>query len=430
MTTLPAYTIGGLTRPELFLDPNGNIVLTPAAQAFADQYGLKALYLGCPPGTPWPPVTGLLLTTPVDTDASANSVLENATTNTPVHITAEAHDIVGFPITYSLTADSSGGGFQINSTTGVVTVADGSKINFEANSAHSYTITVRASDGIFTSSQTFTIDVGNVNEAPSGTSKTVATTEDHAYAFTVADFGFTDPDIYSSNSLLAVKITTVPPGATLTNNGNPVAAGDFVSVADITAGHLVYTPPANASGSPLAAFTFQVQDNGGHDLDPAAKTMTINVASVNDAPSFTAGANQTVLEDSGAHTVNGFATGISPGPADEAGQAVNFLVTTNNDALFSVVPGIDTSGNLTYTLAANAFGTTTVTVRAHDNGGTANGGVDTSAGQTFTITATGVNDAPSFTVGPDQAAPEDSGAHTVKASPTASPPVPTRRARR
>src|SRR6478672_12596616 len=153
MTTLPAYTIGGLTRPELFLDPNGNIVLTPAAQAFADQYGLKALYLGCPPGTPWPPVTGLLLTTPVDTDASANSVLENATTNTPVHITAEAHDIVGFPITYSLTADSSGGGFQINSTTGVVTVADGSKINFEANSAHSYTITVRASDGIFTSSQ-------------------------------------------------------------------------------------------------------------------------------------------------------------------------------------------------------------------------------------------------------------------------------------
>jgi len=54
-----------------------------------------------------------------------------------------------------------------------------------------------------------------------------------------------------------------------------------------------------------------------------------------------------------------------------------------------------------------------VTVRAHDNGGTANGGVDTSAGQTFTVTVTGVNDAPSFTVGPDQAAPEDSGAHTV-----------------
>ena len=51
MTTIPAYSIGGITRPELFLDPNGNIVLDPAAQSFADQYGLKALYLGCPPGT-------------------------------------------------------------------------------------------------------------------------------------------------------------------------------------------------------------------------------------------------------------------------------------------------------------------------------------------------------------------------------------------
>ena len=37
-----------------------------------------------------------------------------------------------------------------------------------------------------------------------------------------------------------------------------------------------------------------------------------------------------------------------------------------------------------------------------DNGGTANGGVDTSAPQTFTITVTGVNDAPSFTKGADQ----------------------------
>ena len=58
MTTIPAFTIGGITRPELFLDPNGNIVLTPDAQAFAGQYGLKALYLGVPPGTPYPPVPG------------------------------------------------------------------------------------------------------------------------------------------------------------------------------------------------------------------------------------------------------------------------------------------------------------------------------------------------------------------------------------
>ena len=41
----------------------------------------------------------------------------------------------------------------------------------------------------------------------------------------------------------------------------------------------------------------------------------------------------------------------------------------------------------------------TITVTLADNGGTANGGVDTSAPQTFTITVTAVNDAPSFTPG-------------------------------
>ena len=35
-----------------------------------------------------------------------------------------------------------------------------------------------------------------------------------------------------------------------------------------------------------------------------------------------------------------------------------------------------------------------MTVQLHDNGGIANGGVDTSAAQTFTITITAVNDAP------------------------------------
>ena len=52
------------------------------------------------------------------------------------------------------------------------------------------------------------------------------------------------------------------------------------------------------------------------------------------------------------------------------------------------------TGTLTYTPAANANGVATVTVRLKDDGGTANGGVDTSGPQTFTITVTAVNDVP------------------------------------
>ncbi len=49
MSTIPAFTFGGITRPALTLDPSGNIILDPAAQAFVDTYGTKALYAGCPP---------------------------------------------------------------------------------------------------------------------------------------------------------------------------------------------------------------------------------------------------------------------------------------------------------------------------------------------------------------------------------------------
>src|SRR5262249_39023343 len=57
-----------------------------------------------------------------------------------------------------------------------------------------------------------------------------------------------------------------------------------------------------------------------------------------------------------------------------------------------------TDGTLTYTTAANANGSATVTVQLHDSGGTANGGQDTSTAQIFTIHVTPVNDPPAMQV--------------------------------
>ena len=88
---------------------------------------------------------------------------------------------------------------------------------------------------------------------------------------------------------------------------------------------------------------------------------------------------------------------------------------------FSSQPAISSAGTLSYTPAANANGSATVSVQLHDNGGIANGGVDTSGTQTFTITVTPVNDAPSFTKGADQTVLEDSGAKTVAGWATAIP---------
>src|SRR5207248_5719627 len=70
----------------------------------------------------------------------------------------------------------------------------------------------------------------------------------------------------------------------------------------------------------------------------------------------------------------------------------------NNNALFSTQPAISPTGTLSYTPAANANGVATVSVTLHDNGGTANGGVDSSATVQFTITVNAINDPPVNTV--------------------------------
>ena len=103
---------------------------------------------------------------------------------------------------------------------------------------------------------------------------------------------------------------------------------------------------------------------------------------------------------SGLFTRTGFATGFSPGPADESAQtlvAYTVTVEAGKEGFFSVAPAIANNGTLTFTLTpAGLVGTATVTVRAHDNGGTANGGMDTSAAQTFQIVG-GPNSAPTVT---------------------------------
>ena len=110
---------------------------------------------------------------------------------------------------------------------------------------------------------TLTFDVASVNDAPAEQDKTVTTNEDAAVTLTAADFGFSDPNDTPANSLQAVKIATLPGSGALTLNGYAVMAGEFVSVSDIDAGLLVWTPGEDSHGDDLASLTFQVQDDGG-----------------------------------------------------------------------------------------------------------------------------------------------------------------------
>ncbi len=103
--------------------------------------------------------------TPVtDSNPAANSLAENSANGSLVGITASASDSDGTTntITYSLD-NNAGGRFAINASTGVVSVADGTLLNFEAATSHSITIRATSADGSFTT-ENFTINLTDVDE--------------------------------------------------------------------------------------------------------------------------------------------------------------------------------------------------------------------------------------------------------------------------
>jgi hypothetical protein len=103
-------------------------------------------------------------------------------------------------------------------------------------------------------------------------------------------------------------------------------------------------------------------------------------------------ANQVILlaREGGAndrHWIDDLSINAFPADASsaEAAQTVHFNVSNDNPSLFSVQPAVSPNGTLTYTLAAGASGSANVTVVAQDNGGTADGGRDTSTACTFVV---------------------------------------------
>ena len=187
-----------------------------------------------------------------------------------------------------------------------------------------------------------------------------------------------------------------------------VAVANARLLASAPANRLRFVPNANFFGGStvtLRAWDQTTGTNGGlantttsggtTAFSSATDTAAITVLSVNDVPSFTKGGDQVVAEDAGAQTVAGWATALSRGPANESGQTLAFAITGNSNAgLFSAGPTVSPTGTLTFTPAANANGTSTISLVIADNGGTANGGIDTSAAQSFVVSVGAVNDAP------------------------------------
>ena len=137
-------------------------------------------------------------------------------------------------------------------------------------------------------------------------------------------------------------------------------------------------------------------------LSAACGTAARAAAPANQAPTFLPGPDQVVAEDSGDVVFFGWASAIGPGSPDEAGQSLTFLVSADSPFLFSNQPAIDASGTLTFTPAPDAFGIANVIVTLLDDGGSEDGGQDTSAPHLLQIQILPVNDPPVAVAGPKQ----------------------------
>jgi VCBS repeat-containing protein len=273
----------------------------------------------------------------------------------------------------------------------------------DANAHGDDSFSYDASDGDLASQATVAVHVIPVNDVPSFTGGADETVLEDSGAFSLPGWatnlsaGPTDESAQTLSFLLDSD-----------DNASLFSVAPAVS----STGTLTFTPGANAHG--VAHVAFRIRDSGGTSNGgvntSGTQSVTITVTSVNDAPSFTAGANPTVLEDSGVFSQSTWASGITPGPK-ESTQTVSFVVTADDNAtLFSALPAVSPAGTLTFTPAANANGVAHLTIAAKDSGNTLNGGTNVSPGTAVTITVTGVNDVPSFTAGANQTVLEDSGA--------------------
>lgn len=325
---------------------------------------------------------------PTDISVSPSSLAENLPTATAVGSLASSDPNAADTFTYALVDTASfpdNASFQIGSSDQLKSAA-----SFDFETKNLYSIRVRSTDaGGLTFDKTLSITITNVNDPPTAVNDAVATDEDTFVDIDVSA-NDTDPDTPNA-SLRAISVGSATGGTAVLQSGNRIVR---------------FTPQANlnATTNP-GGFSFTYQANDGSLNSTNTATVSITVNAVNDPPSFTAGADDTVDEDFGARTVNPWTTGFGPGGgSDEAGQTVSFNVTNNtNPGLFSSGPAVSSTGVLTYTPTADANGTATVTVAATDDGTPP----ATSGGQSFNITVTAVNDAPSNIVPGAQTGTED-----------------------
>ena len=222
-----------------------------------------------------------------------------------------------------------------------------------------HNVTLRVTDGVATTDQTFVVTVANTNDAPILVNDAVT-----VGASTLAQLDVlandNDPDVGDP-----LTITAVAQGATGT-------------VAIINAGTAVsYTDTSGTAGSD--SFTYTVTDIGG-----ISRTATVSVTVTIDVPPAITSTAVTAVDEDAAYSYP-----VVASDADGDSAALTAPVLPAWLTFTPAAAGASTSATLTGTPTNAEVGVHNVTLRVTANG--------VSVDQVFTITVANTNDAPVFT---------------------------------
>ncbi len=290
---------------------------------------------------------------PTNINASASSVAENAASGTTVASLSATDADAGDTFTYTLvsgTGDTDNASFAITGTT----LSTAAVFDFETKS--SYSVRVRVTDaGGLTFEKVFTINVTDVNEAPTALAlSNTSVLENAASGTTVGTLAGTDADAGDTHTYTLVT------GTGSTDNASFAITGTTLSTAAVF----------NFEAKNSYAVRVRVTDAGGLSFERA---FTISVTDVNEAPTLTAITDRRVYNVSTSQVVN--LAGITAGP--ETTQSTTTTLSTDRPATFSSISVVGTQIQFTLAPGIVTPQDVVVTVRVRDNGGVANGGVDT-----------------------------------------------------
>ncbi|MBC2604829.1 putative Ig domain-containing protein [Pelagicoccus albus] len=314
-----------------------------------------------------------------DTDATANTIAENASEGATVGVTASATDA---DATDNVTYSVDDARFTVDSN-GVVTVAAGASFDAETEASIDIVVTATSSDGS-TSNETFTVNVSDVDEydvsAITDADATSDVVSEDASNGTIVGITTSASDADATNNTVTYSITSDPSGAFEINTTTGV-----VTIADSSA--LDYES--------ATSHTIEITATSS-DGSVSSKNYAVSVEDVNETPVVSPIADQTTDEDAAfSLDASGYFSDV------DAGDTLTYSATLlNGNPLPSWLSIDSVTGELSGTPENGDVGSISVTVTATDSAGA-------TASDTFGIQVDNTNDGPTATAIADQTTDED-----------------------